>query len=699
MKFEIPGPEYLLNRELSLVEFNRRVLDQAKDADTPLLERVRFLTISCSNLDEFFEIRVAGLKEQAVSANRTAGPDGLMPDEALRRISVAVHGLVEEQYRVLNDVLFPALEAENIRILRRGHWSSAVQQWVRDYFEQEVLPVLTPVGLDPAHPLPPVTNKSLNFAVSVSGEDAFGRDSGIAVVQAPRSLPRIIGLPDYVGAGPHDYVLLSSIIHAHVEDLFPGMDVLGCYQFRVTRNSDLWVDEEEVDDLLHALQGELPRRRFGDAVRLEVADTCTPEMSAFLLGKFHLDDGDLYKASGPVNLHRLDTLYKLVDRTDLKYAPFVPTVPKELLLGTNMFEFIRRGDLLLHHPYESFNPVVEFIWQAAKDPSVLAIKQTLYRTGPNSPIADALIAAARSGKEVTAVIELRARFDEEANIDLATRLQKAGANVVYGVVGYKTHAKMLLIVRREDEGLKRYVHLATGNYHTLTARAYTDLSILTCDSDIGADVHTMFQQLTGLGVVRPLKKIIQSPFTLHAKLLDHIGREAEAAARGEPARIIVKVNSLSEPLVIQALYAASNAGVKISLIVRGICCLRPGIKGVSENIEVRSIIGRFLEHSRVFYFFDGGAESIYASSADWMQRNLFRRVESCFPIEDSRLKKRVFDECLASALDDNLQTWLMRADGSYFRPGVRDGATRLSCQQQLLQKVSGNKEVNTSDPI
>jgi len=694
---DLRDPSLYLNRELSVLEFNLRVLEQAKDPATPLLERLKFLTICSTNLDEFFEIRVAGLKQQVAFQVSQPGPDGLSPQQTLSRISTVAHALVEEQYRVLNQVLLPALKEQGIRILERPDWSAKQQRWIKRFFEQEVLPVLTPVGLDPAHPFPRVLNKSLNFVVSLEGSDAFGRGSGIAVVQTPRSLPRLIALPPGMGApkgvsggasggkAGQEFVLLSSIVHAQVGELFPGMQVLSCQQFRVTRNSDLWIDEEEVDDLLHALKGELLSRNYGDAVRLEVAAEGNPETTRFLLDQFQLGPEDLYRVNGPVNLHRLAAIRDLVDRAELKYPAFIAHPPRRLIGSNDPFEVIRRGDVLLHHPYDSFTPVVELVRLAAEDPNVLAIKQTLYRTGDDSPIVESLIAAARNGKEATAVIELRARFDEAANIKLATRLQEAGVKVVYGVVGYKAHLKAILIVRREGRRLRHYVHLGTGNYHSGTARAYTDFGLLTCDRDIGEDVHKLFMQLTGLGRVARLKRIRQAPFTLQRSLIALIDNEAESARRGRKSRIAAKMNALSEPRIIQALYRASRAGVPIDLIVRGICCLRPGVPGVSENIRVRSIVGRFLEHSRVFHFHAEGAELTYCASADWMQRSFFSRVEICFPIEDARARARVLQEGIEEPLADNVQAWILQPDGKYKR--ARPGNQRpRSSQDELLAR-------------
>jgi len=680
-------PELYINRELSLLEFNRRVLEQAKDPTTPLLERLRFLCISTTNLDEFFEIRVARLKEEVASGSVQAGPENMTPQEILKRISETAHQLVEDQYRVLNELLIPELERNQIRFVRRTEWTSEQEAWVRNYFEHELLPVLSPLGLDPSHPFPRILNKSLNFIVTLKGRDAFGRRSGVAIVQAPRALPRLIHLPREISAGPHDFVFLSSIIHNYVNSLFPGMEVTGSYQFRVTRNSELFVDDEEVDDLLRAVEGELASRRYGDTVRLEVADNCPPETTTYLMNRFELDQDDIYMVNGPVNLNRLLAICDLVDRPDLKYPAFVPGLPPRLLHSKNLFDTIRGGDVLLHHPFQSFAPVVDFVRQAAADPKVLAIKQTLYRTGPNSAIVDALTSAARAGKEVTVVVELRARFDEEANISLASKLQEAGAHVVYGVVGYKTHAKMILVIRRETGRLKHYVHLGTGNYHDRTSRLYTDFGLFTCNDDIGEDAHKVFLQLTSLGRAGRLKKLLQSPFSLHQELLAKIEREIGHARAGRQAHIIAKINALVESQTIQALYSASQAGVKIDLIVRGICCLRPGVPGVSDNIRVRSIIGRFLEHPRVYWFLNDGKEEVWLASADWMDRNFFRRVEVAFPIEDNKLRARAIEESLGFYLADNTQAWVLDGDGTYTRLKP-DDAPALSAQAALLKKLA-----------
>jgi len=684
-EIDLSRPELYINRELSLLAFHRRVLAQAKDENMPLLERLRFLCIASTNLDEFFEVRVAGLKQQVAAGAVQAGPDNLSPQEVLNRISVAAHEFVDEQYCLLNDHILLALEQEDICFLKRDQWSKAQNKWVRDYFENELQPILSPIGLDPAHPFPRILNKSLNFIVSLKGKDAFGRDSGMAVVQAPRSLPRFIPFPEELSEHSHDFTFLSSILHAHVEDLFPGMRVTGCYQFRLTRNSDLFVDEEEVDDLLRALEGELPGRRYGDSVRLEVPDNCPDKMIDFLLKHFKLNKQDLYQVNGPVNLNRLLPLPDLVNRPDLKYPSFTPGIPNGLK-QRNLFATIREGDILLHHPFQSFTPVIDFVRQAAMDQNVLAIKQTLYRTGPDSVLVDALVEAARSNKEVTVVIELRARFDEEANIRLANRLQEAGAHVVYGVVGYKTHAKMILVVRREGKKLQRYVHLGTGNYHDRTARVYTDYGLLSCNKDIGEDVHKMFMQLTSLGRGAKLKKMLQSPFSLQSGLIERIEREAEAACQGKPAHIMVKINALTELKMIHALYKASMAGTKIDLIIRGISCLKPGVPGISENIHVRSIVGRFLEHTRCFYFLNGGEPEVFCASADWMGRNLLKRVEECYPVENPEIKTRVIEQGLKLYLEDNTQAWVLDSEGNYTR--LSGDAPPISAQQTLLQLLA-----------
>jgi polyphosphate kinase len=685
VRIDLDSPEHFINRKLSLLEFNRRVLAQAKVKSTPLLERLFFLCIASSNIDEFFEIRVAGLKQQVAFGSVQSGPDNMSPSEQLRKIRAVAHEIVEEQYSVLNEHILPGLKKEGIHCLDRNHWNQTQQKWIKSYFNRELLPILSPVGLDPAHPFPQVLNKSLNFIISLEGKDAFGRNSGIAIVQAPRALQRLVQLPQSCSNHAYDFVFLSSIIHNHAGDLFPGMKVTGCYQFRITRNSDLLVSEEDVGDLMRTLEGKLPSRRFAEAVRLEVHDNCPQEMIDYLTHHFKLQQNDVYQVNGPVNLNRLMEISQKVKRPDLKYPAFTPSVQSRLLKTKDIFKSIKKGDILLHHPYQSFNTVIDFVHQAALDPSVLAIKQTLYRTEDDSSIVDALIKAAQKGKEVTVVIELRARFDEEENIELANELQSAGAHVSYGVVGHKTHAKMSLAIRREGRLLKRYVHLGTGNYHAGTARQYTDYSFLTSDHSITDDVQKVFQQLTALGKPGKRKKILQAPFTFHKGMLELIEREIEFARKRKPARIIAKMNSLVEPTIIEALYRASQAGVKIDLIVRGICCLRPGIKGVSENIQVRSIVGRFLEHTRIFYFHNEGDYDIFLSSGDWMDRNFFRRVETCFPVEEKRMKKKLFKEGLQLHLSDNTQAWILQTDGSY-KQSV-PGNAKPRCAQTTLLKA------------
>jgi len=684
-----------LNRELGLLEFNRRVLAQAADPAIPLLERLRFLCIVSSNLDEFFEIRVAGLKAQIDVGADAPGSDGLPPSRLYREVAREAHDLVARQYTLWNESVLPSLAKQGIRFFRRREWTGAQREWISAYFFREIMPVLTPIGLDPAHPFPRILNKSLNFAVQLAGKDAFGRSSGIALVQAPRVLPRVIRIPAELAGCDYGFVFLSSIIHAHVGELFAGMEVQGCYQFRVTRNSDLFVDEEEVKNLRIALQGELPQRHFGDAVRLEVADLCPPAMSEFLLQQFGLGADDLYQVTGPVNLVRLMQIPDWVDRADLKYPAFMPGVPAALVRQPDIFTAIARGDILLHHPFQSFKPVIAFVAQAAKDPDVVAIKQTVYRTGADSELMRILIDAARRGKEITVVVELMARFDEEANMNWAAQLEEVGAHVVYGVVGHKTHAKLAMVVRREGDRLRRYCHLGTGNYHSRTSNLYTDFGVFTANEEVCADVNDVFMQLTGLGKASKLRHLWQSPFTLHTQLLAAIKREADAAAAGRKAGIVAKMNALLDAQTIEALYAASSAGVRIDLIVRGVCGLRPGIPGMSENIRVRSIIGRFLEHHRVFHFVSTG--DTYISSADWMERNFFRRIEVCLPILDPRLKKRVVEEGLRKYLDDSTQAWEMDGDGRYHQRGPGKGTAARCAQIELLGELASTALPEVSD--
>ncbi|WP_200828609.1 polyphosphate kinase 1 [Caballeronia choica] len=678
----------LFNRELGILGFNERVLAQAADTAVPLLERLRFICITSSNLDEFFEVRMAGLQEQMRDNPGSLSPDGMSLQHVYDLVVERTHRLVRQQYAMLHETVLPALESEGIFFHGVEAWSAQQTAWAREYFQNELLPVLTPIGLDPAHPFPRVLNKSLNFVVELEGKDAFGRQAVMGIVQAPRALPRLVRMPEALSGYPHGFVLLSSLMQHFVNELFPHLNVRSCNQFRITRNSELFVDEDEITNLRVALQGELPARHLGNAVRLEVSAETPPHMIRRLLDESQLNERDCYRVNGPVNLVRLMQLPEMVDRPDLKFVPHIPSVPKSIANAANLFDAIDQGDILLHHPYESFQPVLELLLQAAKDPQVVAIKQTIYRTGTDSPLMDALMQAARNGKEVTVVVELLARFDEETNINWASQLEAVGAHVVYGVVGHKCHAKMMLIVRRVSQGgkmmLKRYVHLGTGNYHPRTARLYTDFGMMTSDQELCEDVHHVFQQLTGIGGEIPLHQIWQSPFTLHAKLLDAIRTEADHARAGRRARIVAKMNALLEPSVIAALYEASQAGVKIDLLVRGVCSLKPGVEDLSENITVRSIVGRFLEHHRIFYFYANGQENVYLSSADWMDRNFFRRVEVAFPIRDRRLKRRVIAEGLSVFLGDNQAAWLMQSDGHYRRR--RPGKSMRNAQLGLLAK-------------
>jgi polyphosphate kinase len=678
----------LLNRELGILGFNERVLSQAADTAVPLLERLRFICITSSNLDEFFEVRMAGMQEQMRDNPGSLSPDGMSLQHVYDLVVERAHRLVHQQYVMLQDTVFPALESEGIYFHGVESWTDAQTNWARDYFQNELLPVLTPIGLDPAHPFPRVLNKSLNFVVELEGKDAFGRQAMMGIVQAPRALPRLVRMPEALSGYPHGFVLLSSLLQRFVDALFPHLVVRSCNQFRITRNSELFVDEDEITNLRVALQGELPARHLGNAVRLEVSAETPPHMIRRLLDESELNDRDCYRVDGPVNLVRLMQLPEMVDRPDLKFVPHIPAVPKAIAAASNMFDAIDQGDILLHHPYESFQPVLELLLQAAKDPQVVAIKQTIYRTGTDSPLMDALMQAARNGKEVTVVVELLARFDEETNINWASQLEAVGAHVVYGVVGHKCHAKMMLIVRRVSKNgkmmLRRYVHLGTGNYHPRTARLYTDFGVMTSDQEVCEDVHHVFQQLTGIGGELRLHQLWQAPFTLHPNLMEAIRAEADNARAGKKARIVAKMNALLEPTVIIALYEASQAGVKIDLIVRGVCALKPGVEDLSENITVRSIVGRFLEHHRIFYFYAGGEEKVYLSSADWMDRNFFRRVEVAFPVNDRRLKRRVIAEGLSVFLGDNQSAWLMQSDGHYQRR--RPGKSMRNAQLGLLAK-------------
>ena len=678
--------QFYLNRELAALEFNFRVLAQARDPQVPLLERLRYLSIVANNLDEFFEVRVAVLKHHHNYGSAAPGPDGLSSAETLARIRQRALDLVAAQYATWHEELGPALDAEGIHFLTREQWSDRQTRWLRGYFENEVLPVLSPLGLDPVHPFPRILNKTLNIAVVLHGRDAFGHEGHMALVRAPRSLPRIIRLPGEVcGPGDH-FVFLAELLQAFADLMFPGLEVAGSYQFRVTRNSELVVEEAEVDNLARALSEELLGRGYARPVRLEIGNDCPQSIVAMLIANFELDETDVYRCDGPVNIIRAGSVYGQLDRPALKFSRFTPRLPAGLDPEASTFDVLRRRDILLHHPYESFGAVVDLLRQAAQDPDVLAIKQTLYRADSDTPLVDLLVEAARNGKDVTVVIELRARFNEEANIRLAMRLQEAGVQVVYGVVGYKTHAKMMLVVRREDGHLRRYVHLSTGNYHQANSRVYTDIGLMSANPEIGEDIHKVFQQLSGLGPRLQLKRLLHSPFTLYTSVVEKIERETAHARAGKPARIVAKLNALNEAHVVEALYRASQAGVEIELIVRGACTLRPGLPGLSERIRVRSIVGRFLEHSRVYWFANDGDSEVYCASADWMERNLLRRIEVAFPILDPALAQRVYDETLANYLADNTHAWLLDADGRYARAEPGD-ALPHDAQQALLDKL------------
>jgi polyphosphate kinase len=684
-EIDLDSCDYFENRELSYLKFNLRVLQQAKNSAHPLLERLMFLLIFSSNLDEFFEIRVSGLRKQLDFGRQRPGADGLYPEQVLKILHEQVRSALDEQYAILNNDLFPALAEENIRFLHRHEWSAELIQWSGKYFRDQVVPVVSPLGLDPAHPFPRLVNKSLNFVLSLDGKDAFGRESGLAIVPAPRSLPRLIKVPRSIMPSGDNFIFLSSVIHAHVDQLFPGMSVTECHQFRVTRNSDLEMSNVEVEDVASALQGELHSRRFGAATKLEVGKGCPDELTDFLLARFNLQEDALFRLDGPVNLQRLMALYKMIDRPDLRFPKFSPGLPPALDQYSDIFYAVDKEDQLLHHPFESFIPIIDWLRQAAKDPTVLSIKQTLYRTNASSELVEALADAARNGKEVTVVIELRARFDEKENMNFASILQEAGAVVVYGVMGYKTHAKMLLIVRRVGNKLKRYAHLGTGNYHRKNSLTYTDYGLLTADELICADVHKVFQQITGMGKKIHPKLLIHAPFNLSKALVRMIDAEATASLAGTPARIIGKINALTDPVIIKALYRASMAGVKIDLIVRGVCCLKPGIPLVSENIRVVSVIGRFLEHSRVYHF-QNNSHQIYCSSADWMERNLSNRIEVCFPVLKKKLAARILAD-LELYLVDDLQSWEMQADGGYIER-IPEDPERPSVQSLLLRQLA-----------
>jgi polyphosphate kinase len=670
----------LLNRERAILEFNRRVLAQARRPDVPLLERLRYICIVSSNLDEFFEVRFADYIEAA--REPAAGVSRL----DLESVAADAHALIDDQYAAFNDEVMPLLARAGIVILNHADRDEAQRRWVDNFFQKQVRPLLVPVGLDPSHPFPQVANKSLNFIVRLTGHDAFGRENAIAIVKVPRVLPRVIKVPDALMPGKQAFVLLTSVIRAHLGELFPGREVEAFSQFRVTRDSDLEVDEDDVTNLRQAMRSGLTTRHFGEAIRLEVVSTCPNELSDFLLQQFALPPAALYRVNGPVNLVRLNQLIDQADAPALRFAPYEPVWPQgHLPRQQSMFARLREGDVLLHHPFESFEPVVQFLHEAVHDPDVLAIKQTIYRIGSESPLMDLLIEAARRGKEVMAVVELKARFDEEANINWAERLEAVGAQVVYGIVGLKTHAKLLLVTRREDGRLRRYAHLSTGNYNPKTARLYTDIGYFTRDADLTADADAVFQQLASLGKMKPPRQLLQAPFTLHRRMMQYIETVTEAARAGAPARIVVKINALTDVPLVEALIRAAQAGASIDLIVRGACMLPPGIPEVTDRIRVRSVVGRFLEHSRVLYFRWGSSEAdeaLYLSSADWMSRNMFRRIEVAWPVRDAALRQRVIDECLVPYLHDGRDAWSLDARGNYERVGT-DGR---SAQQALMRR-------------
>ena len=679
-------PEHFLNRELSWLAFNQRVLDEALDPRTPLLERVKFFCITSSNLDEFFEVRVAGIKQQIESDVVERSVDGLTATETFRAIRARVRAMVEAQFRCWREELVPALARSDIRFLDVAELGPADRVWVESHYHREVGPVLTPLGLDPAHPFPQLLNKTLNLIVQLEVRANGGPQRRLAVVQVPRGLPRLVKLPR--DDSRQDYVFLAHVVGHYLEDLFPGVKIIGHWQFRVTRNSELYIDEEDSSNLLKAVEDELHNRRKGEAVRLEVSADCPDEIREELLEKLHLAEDDLYVIDGPINPVRLMAIVEGDHSPELRDPPFIARVAPALRDQPNLFAAVRERDVLLHHPFDNFSSVVEFLAQAAEDPDVLAVKMTLYRTGGDPRIVGALMNAVRNGKQVTAVVELKARFDEANNIAWARRLEEAGVHVVYGLVGLKIHGKMTLVVRRDPDGIRRYVHLATGNYNATTARFYTDLGLLTCRRDFGEDASALFNLLTGICQFQGTRKLLVAPFELHARTLKLIEREVANARRGLPARIIAKMNSLVDREIIEALYRASQAGVKVDLVVRGICCLRPGVPGVSEHITVRSVVDRFLEHSRIFYFENACQPEVFVGSADWMPRNFFRRIEVVFPIEDGNLRDRVKRELLDTVLADTAKARLLQSDGTYLPAKPKRGGAVLRSQMEFIRLAS-----------
>jgi polyphosphate kinase len=683
----LSDPSLYNNRELSLLEYNQRILEEAQDTGNPLLERLRFLCFVSSNLDAFFEVRVAGLKQQRQSNIGAPGPDGMSPREQLSAISSRVCKMLADMYQLWDQELVPALAANNIFFLRHDELTIEEKRYYAKYFENSVYPALTPLAVDPVHPFPQLLNKSLNVAVELAGA---GLSTNLAVVQVPRILPRLL-LHNTGENGVYRHIFVGNLIQGHVASLFHGVKVKGAYQFRVTRNSDLYLDEEETDNLLKTIELELRKRSRGDAVRLEVQKDCPRHVADQLLQIFDLTEDDLYQVDGPISFQRLMPVLSEIDRPDLKFRPFVPLIATAPQHEEDIFSQIRRRPILLHHPYESFQTVLDFIEQAAEDPDVLAIKQTLYRTSGDSPIATSLAEAAQSGKQVTVVIELKARFEEAANIKWARLLQEAGVHVVYGIANLMTRAKLALVVRREEDGIRRYLHLGTGNYHPSTAKLYEDFGLLTCDPEITNDSAELFNWLTGVSVFPDLKKIKAAPKALHEFVLEMIRREMNHAKSGEPAGIFCKINALIDEEVIKALYLASQAGVKIKLLVRGVCCLRPGVPGVSDNVVVRSIVGRFLEHSRIYRFENGNKPETYLASADWTARNFFRRVEVCFPVEDADLRQRV-DQIVETYWNDDVKAREQRAEPTYIRRAVE--GDRVDAQAVFREQARQQKKPN-----
>lgn len=683
------GNELYFNRDLSALAFINRVFSLSKDKNIPLLERLRFLFITASLLDEFFEIRIANLKAKLADEKDLTQPTASFISPLLIEISEKVHVLVNDMYNEFNEHLIPELAKHHVIFIQDINHNNAIAKWVKRYFEQNIHPILSPIGIDISHPFPRLINKNLNFAVLLKGKDAFGRNSGLAVLNAPRTLPRIIQLPSPFNNKGYVFIPLTTIIKTYAAQLFPGMKIINISQFRLTRNSDIYLEETRLTDLASALRTELYARRFGSVTRLEVEKDCPADIINFLLSKHQLSTYDVYHCNGPVNLSKYSVLFDMVHLPSLRYPSFKSTIPSSLAHTQDVFETLRKNDVLLHHPFESFTAIVDFIHKASLDPNVLAIKQTLYRTDFNSHIVQSLIEAARAGKEVTVIIELRARFDEASNLELANKLQEAGALVIYGVIGFKTHAKMTLIIRRENKSIQRYAHLSTGNYHEHTAELYTDFGLLTSHPLITMDIQHLFQLLTGMGKKIKFHALLPSPFKLHKKLLKLIHKEKKLAMLGRPASIIMKVNALTDSSIIQALYDASQKGVKIDLIVRGMCCLKPGIVGLSENIQVRSIVGRFLEHARIYYFHNDGKELLYCSSADMMERNLYHRVEVCFPILNPTLAQRVKQEGLMMYLKDHTDAWVLDKSGLYNKVLPKHGVEQ-SAQSMLTQLHSKN---------